>query len=185
MVSRGVLWGGCAILLIGGLVACGSNDHPSEPTPRATLQPTLDISQIPILGEETPPPLLPLTMGDPRYPIPPATGETLAAGKRLYEQHCALCHGVNGEGEQPDPLAPGAAPPHNADGHTWHHADQQNFATVWYGRGAQGTMPPFYNRLTPDEIIQVLAYIKTWWEADELAQQIELTQRAADAIANP
>ena len=168
----------CGVLL----AACGGDSERAAP-PEPTDVPTLDINQIPVLGEETPPPPVPLDMNDPRYPIQPASGETLTAGKQLYEQNCAACHGTNGEGEQPDPWAPGAAPAHDSTGHTWHHADQQNFATVWYGRGAPGIMPPFYDRLTPDEIIRVLAYIKTWWEADQLAQQIELSQQAVDALS--
>jgi mono/diheme cytochrome c family protein len=169
------------LLIVVVLAACGKDsdqDHPPVPT----LSPTLDINQIPVLGEDTPPPPVPLEINDPRYPIQPATGTTYTTGQRLYEQNCSACHGINGEGEQPDPLAPNAAPPHNADGHTWHHADQQNFATVWYGRGIAGVMPPFYSRLSPDEIIAVLAYIKTWWEADQQAYQIGLSQQVIESF---
>jgi mono/diheme cytochrome c family protein len=118
-----------------------------------------------------------LAASDSRFPIEPANTDS---GKALYDQFCAACHGIDGAGEQPDPLSPGAAPPHNADGHTWHHPDQQNFLTVWQGRTVPGVMPGFYERLTPDEIISVLAYIKTWWLPDQLDHQMEQTQRIAD-----
>jgi mono/diheme cytochrome c family protein len=160
------------------LVACGS-ESTSEPqavfTPTATAQPTLDLDQIPVLGENPAPPV-PLAATDPRFPIEAADAETLEAGKALYDHFCAACHGIDGTGQQPDPLAPGAAPPHNAEGHTWHHADQQNFLTVWQG---SIHMPGFYKRLTPDEIISILAYIKTWWLPDQVEHQIEQTQLIA------
>ena len=49
------------------------------------------------------------------------------AGRALYEQHCAACHGANLEG-QPDWRSPDEsglypAPPHDETGHTWHHDD--------------------------------------------------------------
>jgi mono/diheme cytochrome c family protein len=51
----------------------------------------------------------------------------LDAGRVLYVEHCATCHGVNLEG-QPGWRRPNAdglypAPPHDETGHTWHHDD--------------------------------------------------------------
>ncbi|KAB2860473.1 MAG: cytochrome c [Anaerolineae bacterium] len=115
---------------------------------------------------------------DARLPVLPAEGSDFDNGKLLYEAHCATCHGINGEGQLPDPLGPNMAPPHNNDGHTWHHPDQINFETVWYGRNIAGTMPAFYDQLTEAEILQVLAYIKTWWSDESLAVQLERTQAA-------
>ena len=58
---------------------------------------------------------------------PSADPEVLAAGKALYMQHCATCHGANLEGQTnwkiPDSNGVYPAPPHNRDGHTWHHPD--------------------------------------------------------------
>ena len=180
------------LLVVSGLVlgACGNDgdaeqptDDPSLPTATVTAQPTLDLNAIPVLGEENPPPRIPLDMNDPRYPIQPATGNTLTEGKVLYDRFCAACHGIDGEGEQPDPYEPGAAPPHDNTGHTWHHADQQNFGTVWNGLSFNGTMPGYHDRMTPDEIIAVLAYIKTWWTEDQLATQLDLSQRMGDGVS--
>jgi len=49
----------------------------------------------------------------------------IAAGRVLYAENCAVCHGAKLEG-QPDWRTPGEdgllpAPPHDASGHTWHH----------------------------------------------------------------
>jgi mono/diheme cytochrome c family protein len=175
------LWVVCAILATGIVLAACSDENGSKPqvTQILTMQPTLDLDQIPVLGDNPAPPV-PLAATDPRFPIEPAAGSVLVTGKTLYERFCASCHGIDGEGEQPDPLAPGAAPPHDATGHTWHHADQQNFLTVWQGRSVAGEMPGYYARLTPDEMISILAYIKTWWQPDQLENQMELTRSVAE-----
>lgn len=151
----------------------------------AALQPTLDLDAIPVLGEADPAPPVPLFADDPHFPIQPAAGERYVMGRALYEAHCASCHGLAGEGQGPEPLAPGAAPPHNADGHTWHHPDQQNFATVWQGREVAGAlMPGYHDRLKPDEIVAVLAYIKTWWLPDQLARQLAQTEQVIAGLAD-
>lgn len=174
------------VLAVFVLGACGSDSDSEssstvtpEPTAQPTPQPTLDVNQFPVLGDNPAPPV-PVAATDDRYPIEPASGETLETGRQLYDRYCASCHGVQGEGEQPDPYAPGSAPPHNADGHTWHHADHQNFLTVWQGRSVAGVMPGYYERLAPDEIITILAYIKTWWLPEQLERQMELTRSVSD-----
>lgn len=112
------------------------------------------------------------------FPIEIATGDNLVQGQNLYNQHCAACHGTDGEGEQPDPFAPGSAPPHDASGHTWHHPDQANLSTVLNG-GV--TMPGFSDKLSTDEALLILGYIKTWWGEDELEVQRQRTEAFADS----
>jgi mono/diheme cytochrome c family protein len=158
------------------LAACAGDADPAVTAPA----PTLDLNQIPVLGETEIVPPVPVEAADPRFPIPPAEGDALEAGRSLYERYCGLCHGMDGEGARPDPYAVGAAPPHNDEGHTWHHADQQNFATVWYG--GYGAMPAFHDRLSEDEIFAILAYIKTWWAEDQLQHQTDLTQSVVDGV---
>jgi len=43
-----------------------------------------------------------------------------------------------------------------------------------------GNMPAFSDQLTVDEVIQVLAYIKTFWSDETLAVQIDRTQQVAE-----
>ena len=97
----------------------------------------------------------------------------VAAGVELYAAHCASCHGVNLEGQPNwrDTFTEGGlrAPPHNDDGHTWHHDDQILFdytkqggqATV--GPSFESNMPGFGDSLGDDEIWAVLSYIKSTW----------------------
>ena len=97
----------------------------------------------------------------------------VARGRALYDQHCASCHGRNLEG-QPDWQSRNAqgrlpAPPHDASGHTWHHDDVVLFEVTKYGMGKhappgyQSDMPAFGATLSDEDIIAVLAYIKSRW----------------------
>lgn len=104
-------------------------------------------------------------------------------GKRVYDQHCASCHGANGEGKYPSawkqPDASGLldAPPHNAEGHTWHHADGLLFDIIKNGLIAPGfhPMPPFKEKLTDEEIWAVIAYLKSWWKPDQIEIQATMS----------
>lgn len=100
----------------------------------------------------------------------------IVAGEALYAESCAVCHGVNLEGQE-DWRSPGEdgrlpAPPHDETGHTWHHGDQVLFEyTKLGGRAlmeAQGLefdsgMPGFGGQLTDQEIWNILAYIRSTW----------------------
>lgn len=116
------------------------------------------------------------------------SGADLALGKKLYDESCAACHGMNLEGEanwrerKPDGLLP--APPHDATGHSWHHPDQQLFAITKLGTAAlvgdnyKSAMPGFVDRLSDAEIMAVLGYIKSRWPEDIRRRQGEATERA-------
>ncbi len=97
-------------------------------------------------------------------------------GRALYVEHCAVCHGVNLEG-QPDWRSPDAdglypAPPHDETGHTWHHDDAMLIDYI--ARGGQAVlndmgvsftsgMPGFGSVLAEQEIEAILEYIKSTW----------------------
>lgn len=111
----------------------------------------------------------------------------IALGRQLYSENCASCHGANLEG-QPDWKTPGTngrlpAPPHDASGHTWHHADQQLFTITKLGtaavvsNGYESDMPGFGSSLTDDEIRAVLFYIKSTWPEREAAYQQGMSRR--------
>lgn len=96
-----------------------------------------------------------------------------ARGAVIYAAQCAACHGANLEGapdwrqRDADGLLP--APPHDATGHTWHHADAQLFALTKYGPAAlvgggyRSAMPGYEGVLSDDDIIAVLSFIKSTW----------------------
>ena len=109
-----------------------------------------------------------------------------ARGRALYNANCASCHGDNLEG-QPDWRSPGAdgrypAPPHDATGHTWHHSDADLVAYISLG-GAEALaqmgvtfvsgMPGFGDALSPQDIEDILAYLKSRWPERERGVQAE------------
>ena len=119
----------------------------------------------------------------------PVTPATIELGQEVYAESCASCHGADLEG-QPDwrrRLDNGRmpAPPHDETGHTWHHADGQLFTITKHGvravvPGYQSDMPAFEGILSDEEIIAVLAYIKSTWPERERAFQAEVTANAEE-----
>lgn len=96
------------------------------------------------------------------------------AGRILYSDNCASCHGVRLEGESADwrqrnPDGSLPAPPHDENGHTWHHTDVMNFNTVRLGGLSDPSsnfvsrMPSYKDVLSDKEIHDILAYIKANW----------------------
>lgn len=112
----------------------------------------------------------------------------LATGRAVYAEHCAACHGDEGQGEpnwrvrKANGKLP--APPLNGDGHTWHHPDPQLRAIITQGIAAMvpedyaSDMQGFGDRLSAAEIDAVLAHIKTWWPSEYRARQADITDRA-------
>jgi mono/diheme cytochrome c family protein len=99
--------------------------------------------------------------------------QAVTRGELLYARHCAACHGANLEG-QPDWQSRDArgrlpAPPHDQHGHTWHHDDQVLFEVTKYGlakhapAGYLSDMPAFEGTLDDEDIVAVLAFIKSRW----------------------
>jgi mono/diheme cytochrome c family protein len=112
----------------------------------------------------------------------------IAAGKIVYEAHCASCHGLNLEG-QPDwmsRLQSGRfpAPPHDDSGHTWHHPNEVLFALTKHGmkppyapEGYSSDMPAFARILSDDDIWNVLAFIQSRWSDRVRTRHDQLTQK--------
>jgi mono/diheme cytochrome c family protein len=105
----------------------------------------------------------------------------VARGAEIYGAECASCHGADLAG-QPDwqtrlPDGTYPAPPHDASGHTWHHPDAllldyiRRGGAALIGGGFKSNMPGFADRLTEDEILAVLAFIKSTWPAEVRATQ--------------
>ena len=95
------------------------------------------------------------------------------SGKLVYAENCASCHGMALEGQanwrQRDPDGYLPAPPHDKTGHTWHHSDTYLFLMTKYGiekmigRKYPNNMPAYKDKLTDEEIIAALSYIKSTW----------------------
>jgi cytochrome c-L len=82
-----------------------------------------------------------------------ADATALDAGKKLYLQWCQSCHLPDGSGR----IGPSLI------GETHHYprfATDKGMFEIVYG-GATGAMQGFGNRLTQDQILQVMAYVRS------------------------
>ncbi len=110
------------------------------------------------------------------------------AGKATYAENCASCHGVVLEGQanwrQRDAEGYLPAPPHDESGHTWHHPDSYLFLMTKYGieemigKSYPNNMPVFEDKLTDDEIIAALSYIKSTWSRRIQLKHDQINARA-------
>lgn len=84
----------------------------------------------------------------------------LQAGQALWDQQCAVCHGVSGAGDGPQAIAAGLAMPNLADPDL---AAAQSLES-WYQitSAGRGQMPAFAETLSEDEIWSALAYARNF-----------------------
>jgi len=113
----------------------------------------------------------------------------LERGQRVYQRFCSICHGSKLQGQpnwkkrKPNGKLP--APPHNADGHTWHHPDNFLFGITKYGLvppyappGYQSDMPAWKDVLNDNDIWAVINYIKSGWPKEILQHQQQITAQS-------
>ena len=120
---------------------------------------------------------------------PTITPQEIALGEMVYADNCASCHGVDLEGEadwmQQNDDGSFRSPPHSAEGHTWHHADSILIEAIKEGGaryeemdiGITSNMPAFAATLTDEEVVAVLAFIKSTWPGDVRALQWQQTMQ--------
>lgn len=145
--------------------------------------PTGVLSSVPSLSE------LAGTPAPEVQPLPTLDGTEIAKGQELYAIHCASCHGTELEGEADwqtqNEDGTFRAPPHNASGHTWHHGDRLLLETIRLGGarladdiGGTSEMPAFESVLDEQQMVAILAYIKSTWPEDIRLVQWEQTNSA-------
>ena len=97
-------------------------------------------------------------------PVPSV--EALNRGARLFQEHCAQCHGPEAQGH-PDWETPGvtAAPPLNGTGNDWKRTRAQLTAVIVNGskRNGELVMPGWKDRLTDAEIADIIAWFQALW----------------------
>lgn len=79
--------------------------------------------------------------------------DAMRTGREKYEQWCQLCHLADASGRMGPSLVDEVY--HYKRSHTDHGMFEVIYA------GAAGAMQPFNERLTPDEILKVIAYIRS------------------------
>ena len=121
-------------------------------------------------------------------PIDPQDAAQVQMGQAVYAAQCARCHGAKLEGQPNwrERMANGRlpAPPHDEEGHSWHHPDAVLFGITKRGLGPyapagyESDMPAFDGVLTDEEIAAVLAYIKSRWPKEVQARQQRINEQA-------
>jgi mono/diheme cytochrome c family protein len=97
----------------------------------------------------------------------PSAATSAIQGADLYAQHCATCHGAQGEGL-------GSFPP--LAGSSWVTGEEDTAIRILLhglqgpievnGRSYSNVMPAFGRRLTDAEIAELLSYLRTSWDHD-------------------
>ena len=108
--------------------------------------------------------------------------ESLFRGVRLYQEHCALCHGPEAQGH-PDWQNPQvvAAPPLNGTGNVWKRRKQDMIAIIRNGATRQGepVMPAWKGRLSDQDIEDIIAWYQALWPAEVYQRWRETEARTA------
>ena len=106
------------------------------------------------------------------------SAEQVAQGGKLFQKHCASCHGGKAQGlvsdwRKPQPDGAYPPPPLNGTAHAWHHPLPLLMQTI--DRGGiplGGVMPGFRGKLNDDEKLAVIAWFQNHWP-DEVYQRWE------------
>lgn len=101
----------------------------------------------------------------------------LARGAELYREHCAQCHGPQGQGH-PDWLTPSdgsyaAAPPLNGTGNDWKRSRAELIAAIRNGaQRKDGTeiMPRWKGRMSDEEMDDIVSWCQSLWAPDVYAR---------------
>lgn len=116
--------------------------------------------------------------------VPPRNRDfkQILRGGRIYQQNCAICHGKLAQGvsdwRQRDANGKFPPPPLNGTGHTWHHPTEVLVDIIRNGTGKLGgNMPAWKDKLTDQEIEDVLAWIKAQWPDETYANWYQINQR--------
>ena len=100
--------------------------------------------------------------------------ENVTNGHKVYLENCAVCHKPDASGTEnwskKDASGRYPPPPLNGTAHTWHHSMKVLAQAIKYGGVPHGGwMPAFENKLSKQEIKDVLAWIQSNW-SDEVYQ---------------
>ncbi|MCP8937127.1 cytochrome c [Alsobacter sp. SYSU M60028] len=110
------------------------------------------------LGQETPPPAVSSVPGS-------ESSLLLSLGKTVYDQHCAACHGAQGQGKPPHypPLADNQSIQMSSAVNAIRMVLNGGYPPGTAGNPRPYGMPPFAQTLSDNEVAAVVTYIRTSW----------------------
>ncbi|HEX9078242.1 MAG TPA: cytochrome c [Desulfuromonadaceae bacterium] len=125
-----------------------------QPSPKPYQAPVIAPPQgsVPVTGRET------ITQdSEPKNPVPPSAA-SLAQGRALFEINCVICHGQTSA--ERGPVGKKLVPPPPGLDHDMVQGldDATIFKAVTFGFGR---MPPFQDKLTPQERWNVVNFLRT------------------------
>jgi mono/diheme cytochrome c family protein len=93
----------------------------------------------------------------------PASAESIAAGRKLYDRHCSECHGNTGKGDGMAGEGLDEKPSNLADVE-WEHGstDGEMFIVIRDGAGPKSEMKGFSKKLSEQEIWHVVNFVRTF-----------------------
>lgn len=101
------------------------------------------------------------------------TAASIVAGREIYRQHCAECHGTDGRGNTPRGAVLPKWPPTLAGTLLWQRTEGELFWRVQHGmheRDGSVTMPAFAGRLSDADTWAVLDYLTALAAGASVAQ---------------
>jgi cytochrome c len=100
------------------------------------------------------------------------TQDQVDKGNITFQNNCAICHGpkANKIKNWKKTLADGSYPPPplNGNAHSWHHPYTQLFRIIKNGgKSYDGKMPAFRDKLSDEEIQNVISYFQNMWSDEK------------------
>jgi cbb3-type cytochrome c oxidase subunit III len=87
------------------------------------------------------------------------TEESIASGKKLYQLHCASCHGPNGKGDGSLALAGGT--PSDLTDDKWDYGSTEGEIFVVIRDGVSSDMLAYKEKLSEKQIWQIVNFIRS------------------------
>jgi mono/diheme cytochrome c family protein len=123
---------------------CGGGQQTATPAQNETA------TQTQTTGTETPT----TTAADGgKYPA-----ELVAAGQKVYQERCVLCHGAEGRGDGVGAAALNPKPRNHHDQAYMHSLTDEDILNVI--KNGKGQMPKWEGILTEEQMTQVISYVR-------------------------
>lgn len=105
-------------------------------------------------------PAPPVAASDPGSQLAALDPDEVTRGADTFATNCAVCHGVNAQGDGPGGRALNPPPPDLTSGHSLLHADESY--RYWITNGIENTgMPAFGSTLDQGQIRDVITYLRS------------------------